>query len=247
MNINNRQEIINLMPWYNLGKLSDAEKAMVDEALTQDPALKEQLTLEKEMMSKVVADPKILDKSAFESNAARLNNVLSQIDDIVAQSTPAKKKVVLEPTKETISIFAGVKSFFTGLLTGNSHSFTYAVFATLTVVQLGLLMFFVAPSAMQDRSEFITSSAETNLAQEPVVTEANEVSELVLLITVENNLQVEGFTSETLGEVKLEILPSNYGYYRVRINKKRTPEEIEVLKNELSHKTSNVIFVGQEF
>ena len=250
MNIKKRQEVINLMPWYNLGKLSDAEKFMVDEALIKDPSLREQLSLDEDIMTKIVADPKLLDRSAFESSSVRLDKVLAQLDGSVA-AKPVSEPVQAAPKKQrSPGVLTRVKSYFMDLLAGSSHSFTYAVFAALTVVQLALLMFFVVPSTMQKNADYTTASdGESKLAQAPALAPStdNKISGLVLLVTMEDNIQTEGFTSKTLGDIKFDILPDDYGYYRVRLNKTLTPKEIEVLKNELSHKNAKVIFVGEEF
>ena len=245
MNIKKRQEVVNLMPWYNLGKLSDAEKTMVDEALAEEPSLKDQLSLDQNIRAKVVADPKLLDRSMFESSSLRLDKVLAQIDDTVVKSIEAKPQAVAKEKQPSVDIFAGVKTFFSGLLAKSSHSFTYAVFAALTVVQLALLLFFVVPSTMQNNSDFTTASGEVSTFAQAPATD-NTASGLVLLVAMEDNIRIEGFTSKTLGDLELDLIPDNAGYYRFRLNRNLTLEEIEVLKNELLHKTKNVISVGED-
>ena len=249
MNIKKRQEVVNLMPWYNLGKLSDAEKTLVDEALTEDPSLKDQLSLDQQIRATVVTDPSLLDRSAFESSDLRLNKVLAQIDETVVKSIEPKATPVAKEKEATQSPFDSVTSFFTNLLSGSSHSFTYAVFAALTVVQLALLLFFVVPSTMQSNDGFNTASGEKGkIVPEPapMTLQDRAPSGLVLMIAIEDNIKIEGFISKTFGDLELELIPDSYGYYRFRLNKDLTREEIEVLKNELSHKTNNVIFVGEE-
>ena len=246
MNIKKRQEVINLMPWYNLGKLSDAEKSMLDEAFAEDPSLREQLNLDKDIMSKVLADPKLLDRSAFESSAIRLDKVLAQIDGTVETKIADKKQPVVKEKRQSVDLFAGVKAFFTDLLAGSSHSFTYGVFAALTAVQLALLVFFVVPSTVQ-QSEFVTSSGESKVVPNPssVPLPDNKSSGLVLLFPLKDNISIEGITGKSLGDLKLELLPDSDGHYRVRLNRELTPDEIEVVKNELSRKTAKIVFVGE--
>jgi len=249
MNIKKRQEVVNLMPWYNLGKLSDAEKKLVDEALIEDSSLKDQLSLDQQIRATVVSDPALLDRSAFESSEIRLNKVLAQIDETVVKAIEPKAAPLAKEKESTQTAFHGVKAFFTNLLSGSSHSFTYAVFAALTVVQLALLLFFVVPSTMQINDGFDTAAGEkSKLVPEPAPISLQDKvpSGLVLMIAIEDNIKVEGFVSKTFGDLELELIPDNYGYYRFRLNKDLTLEEIEVLKNELSHKTNNVIFVGEE-
>jgi len=249
MNIKKRQEVINLMPWYNLGKLSDAEKTMVDEALSEDASLREQLSLDQDIMSKVLADPKLLDRSAFESSDIRLDKVLSQIDETVVTKLASKPQVVAKEKQPSISMLTGVKSFFADLLAGSSHSFTYAVFAALTVVQLALLMFFVVPSTMQDNDfgnsdGFITSSdGNKNLVPEPAG--SNIDSSLDLEIMMKDNIVIEGFPNESIGDLELELLPNSDGKYHIRPSRKLKPAEIEVIKNGLLDDTAEVKFASE--
>jgi len=201
------------MPWYNLGKLSADDKSMVESALIEDPSLKDQLTLDKDLMAKVVAKPDLLDKSAFASSAIRLERVLAQIDEASAPKTAKKPEpTTKENSKSSVSMFAGVKSFFTELISGSSHSFTYAVFAALTVVQLALLMFFVVPSTMKSDEGINAGLAEseTTIIEEPTVELKKNPTNLFMRFTMKDNVK------------KGDII------------------EVEVLRNELPHKIENV-------
>jgi len=247
MNIKKRQEVINLMPWYNLGKLSDAEKTMVDEALSEDASLREQLSLDQDIMSKVLADPKLLDRSAFESSDIRLDKVLSLIDETVVTKLASKPQVVAKEKQPSVSMLTGVKPFFAELLSGSSHSFTYAVFAALTVVQLALLMLFVVPSTMQNK-EFdveytLQSDGKTNVL--PKSEEANTDYSLDLEIMMKDNIVIEGFPNESIGDLELELLPNSDGKYHIRPSRKLKPAEIEVIKNGLLDDTAEVKFAGE--
>jgi len=247
MNIKKRQEVINLMPWYNLGKLSDAEKTMVDEALSEDASLREQLSLDQDIMSKVLADPKLLDRSAFESSDIRLDKVLSLIDETVVTKLASKPQVVAKEKQPSVSMLTVIKSFFADLLTGSSHSFTYAVFAALTVVQLALLMFFVVPSTMQD-NDFIDGYAPVTEDKKVIVPEpagANIDSSLDLEIMMKDNIVIEGFPNESIGDLELELLPNSDGKYHIRPSRKLKPAEIEVIKNGLLDDTAEVKFAGE--
>lgn len=196
MNIKKRQEVINLMPWYNLGKLSADEKSMVETALLEDPSLNDQLKLDQDVMARIIADPKLLDKSAFAPSTVRLDKVLAQIDASVVKEIASKAKSATKKETKSVSMFAGVKSFFESLLSGSSHSFTYAVFAALTVVQLALLMFFVVPatsiqinddgynSANGEKSEiFDAKSLESIMIK--------NASGLVLNVTIKDNVKTD--------------------------------------------------------
>jgi len=244
MNIKKRQEIINLMPWYSLGKLSEPEKIMIDEALSDDSSLREQLNLDQDMMSKVLANPELLNRSAFESSTIRLDKVLAQIDETVVTKLANKPQALVREKRQSATLIADIKSFFTDLLTGSSHNFVYAVFAAITVVQLSLLLFIV-PLTKDSNDYGVASDGKAIIAPPPITD--NKASGLVLVIAMEDNTQVEDIDSKTLGKIKLDLLPNNLSFYRAHLKRKLTPEDTEVLKDELSHKTANVIFVGEEF
>jgi len=249
MKTNSEQEVINLLAWYNIGKLSDDEKAMVEEALEKDPSLKEHLAIEQSMATLVKEDKSLLDQSLFEDSHSRLDGVLAKIDLLEGTQKVAATKTA-EPVKSTKveekeSIFAQLKAKFDEFLTSSSHSFTYAVFAALTVVQLGLLVFFIVPSVnMDDESEYYVASAETKVLDNP--TQAIEQpGGTVLIISMTGHITLDGLSSLS-SDVKIDLLPSTSGYYRVRVNKKLSEIELQELKNELSKKHGAVLFIGEE-
>lgn len=205
MNIKKRQEVINLMPWFNLGKLSPEEKSMVESALIEDPSLKGQLTLDQDIMARIIADPTLLDKSAFAPSTVRLEKVLAQIDETVVKKIADKAEIVVKKERQPISMFAGVKSFFTDLISGSSHSFTYAVFAALTVVQLALLMFFVAPSVMQE--DIIKPTDPITAAGEPTmfVPDPSATNIVVISIIMKDNVKINDITKVLDNELSNKI------------------------------------------
>lgn len=248
MDTNTKQQVRTLLPWYHLGKLSDTEKALVDKATLEDSVLRDELALEAEMIKQTRADKTVMDGTALQSAQVRLNSVLAKID---ALETPSEQ-VAAEPAKASApqapTLFARIKAYVDNLLTGNSHSFSYAVFAVLTVVQLGLLMFFVLPSA-NITSEYGLASYTESSPGTQVVSAPTDADNTVLLIGLDENIhfeQIESLFSD-VENVQAELLPDDAGFYRVRLNKKLTAEELEGLENELSKKHASIWFVGEQF
>ena len=248
MKTTTKQEVINLLAWYNLGKLSDDEKNMVESALKEDPSLREQLSIEKSMAALIKEDKTLLDQSLFEDSQSRLDGVLAKIDLLEgtqAATKPVVAKKATVATAEKQSYFAQLKAKFDDLLASSSHSFTYAVFAALTVVQLGLLVFFIVPSVnMEAEGEYYTASADTQVTNNPVQNVAVEGG-TVLIIGMQGHIRLDGITSLS-SDVKIDLLPSASGYYRVRVNKKLSNIELQELKNELSKKHGAIQFIGEE-
>jgi len=241
MKTKTQQEVISLLPWYNLGKLSDDERAMIENALEEDTSLKEHLLIEQSMSASIKDDKTLLDLSLFDSSESRLTNVLAKIDlleeskEVSTQQVVTQKAVELEVKQ---SIFAKLKLKLDDLLTSSSHNFTYAVFAALTVVQLGLLVFFIVPSAnMGPESEFEVASSDThNMLPSTGV---------ILLFDIGGHINLGGTTRLSNG-AKINLLPGASGYYRVQVSKTLSKIELQELTNELSKKHGDVKYMGEE-
>lgn len=249
MNTKLKQEVMNLLPWYHLGKLTDEEKKLVENAFQEDPTLKQASLFEKEMMMTVQADNTLLDGSMFDATTSRLDNVLAQIDLL---EQPEKNQSVTppqtmeSPATQKPGILSQLKDYFDNLLSGNSHSFTYAVFAALTVVQLALLVLFIVPSDNIGNEPQTTYDLASFEQQQMLVKPNSSAPQMVLLIEMEKPFKAEGF-SEMLGNnVEVDILPDSSGYYRIRVNKQLSAQEIEELTNELSKKHGKIWIIGED-
>ena len=248
MNNNLKQEVINLLPWYHLGKLTDEEKSLVEEALAKDSSLKEASLAEQQMMNDIKADKNLLNGSIFDGSTSRLDSVLAKLDQM-EQPAPTAEPKQRNATVQKPSIFSQAREYFDNLLSGNSRSFTYAVFAALTVVQLALLVLFIVPSDNIDTGEsssFGLASYSEQSVQPAVLPKSPSTSQTVLLIGMDTHFEAEGYNEILGSEVKVELLPDSDGYYRVGVNKKLSTQEIEDLKNELSKKHGKIWFIGEE-
>lgn len=251
MNNKLKQEVINLLPWYHLGKLTDEENTLVEEALANDPSLEAEAIAEQTMMSLVQDDKSLMDGSIFDGTTSRLDNVLAKLDGLEQQTAPTAAEPKQQTTKASKpSIFAQIKESFDNLLLGNSRSFTYAVFAALTVVQLALLVLFIVPSdniGQEEESSYGLASYNGQTEQRPPATaKPTSAGQMVLLIGMNTHFKAEGFDEIIGSDVEVKFLPDSDGYYRVRINKKLSEQEIEDLKHELSKKHGTIWFIGEE-
>ncbi|PID45977.1 MAG: hypothetical protein CSB47_06640 [Proteobacteria bacterium] len=235
MNTKLKQEVISLLPWYHLGKLTDEEEALVDRALQEDPSLREALALEEAMIRAVREDKSLLDGSIFNSSADRLDNVLDKIAQLEREQP--SKLTRRKEAKAKPGLLSHIKNYFEKLLAGSSHNFTYAVFAVLAVVQVALLALFIISSSdngMYDLASFDEQDAKS------------ASSSIVLLISMEGHFKANDFGEILGGRVDAALLPDNNNYYRVRISKHLSPQEIEELKHELSKRHGKVLFIGEE-
>lgn len=245
MKTTTKQEVINLLPWYNLGELSGDEKQMVEKALIDDPSLKEHLLIEQSMVALIKEDKTLLDQSLFDDTQSRLDGVLAKIDLLEGVQQTSKTKSNTTTTVEKISLFSQLKTKFDDLLTSSSQNFTYAVFAALTVVQLGLLVFFIVPSVnMEGEGEYYVASADVQTLGTPSKA-LTKKGGTVLLISVPGHIKLDYITSLS-SDVRIDLLPSTDGYYRVHVSKKLSETELQELKNELSKKHGTIQIIGEE-
>lgn len=252
MDTKSKQEVMSLLPWYQLGKLNDEETALVEKAFQTDPSLKHASELEATMMRQVKADKTLLDGSIFDETNSRLDSVLARIDALEQTSTETTKDAASLTSPVKPGLLAQLKDYINGLLTGNSQNFTYAVFAALAVVQLSLLVLFILPSDNLSPSKETTyydlASHDVKSVgdSQQVATPATSAGQTVLLISMESHFKAQGF-SEILGsDVEVELLPPDNGIYRVSINKQLSTQEIEELEHELSKKHGPIFFIGAE-
>jgi len=260
MKTNTKQEVVNLLAWYNLEKLPDDEKTIVENALKEDPSLKEDLLIEQSMAELVKEDKTLLDHSIFEYTQSRLDNVLAKIDALEStQATTAEVSTPSVAKEEKQNIFMQLKSKFDALLASSSHNFTYAVFAALTVVQLGLLVFFIVPSDNMDNQSITVANNDTGMTSgEAFYTPAMHDKQgaehpsllagdgMILIVTAPNNIKLDKIT-DLANDVTIELLPNKDGLYRVRVNKRLSEIELQELKNELSRKYGSIQVIGEDY
>ena len=74
------EEVLELVPWYTIGKLSVEDKAFFEKALTKYSGLSELLQEETQIVALTSADRSILNKSAIAPPEERLKAVFNMID-----------------------------------------------------------------------------------------------------------------------------------------------------------------------
>mgnify|MGYP000026466354 CR=1 FL=1 len=74
------EKVLELLPWYAIGKLSVDDQALFEQALVTHPSLQTLLEQEQTMITKVSVDKSILEKSAIAPTEERLKSVLNMID-----------------------------------------------------------------------------------------------------------------------------------------------------------------------
>ena len=129
-----------LLPWYITGKLSEAEKALVEAALKQYPVLQEEYTQELKLVETIRLNADLLKLTAMDTTQQRLDKLLKRIEReempvSVEPVMPAKSNAVVKPRA---NLWQTVQQIFTDWFGSNSlWKPANAIFASLLTVQVG--------------------------------------------------------------------------------------------------------------
>ena len=236
------EELVKLVSWYVIGKLSVDDQAIFDEALMRYPLLEELVAEEQRMMQIVSANESVLDKSAIANQDERLKSVLNMID--VAES----QEHIRESSKITssISIIDKLKNLI-GLNSTAEGVPQYARAASfaILVLSVGVLTAFVAP-LFTDKSDFVPASASNQIS--PNQTTVASSSTTVLLVGFKGTSVELGGNQVLKGKLaKIESVPDKEGIYQISFKKMMSSAETQETIEALLAQKNLVWFAGEEF
>ena len=233
------EKVLELIPWYAIGKLSVDDQALFEEALVSYPSLQELVEFEHKLIQSVSADASLLEKSAIASTEERLKSVLNMIDveDAKEQSHKQHSNSLIDKLKSALDL----------LVPSQNGAPQYARIASVGVLVLSVavLTAFVAP-LFTDESEFTPASA---------ITQPNDVSPST--VSGSQTTLLVGFkgTSVQLGDndvlkgklLKIESVPEKEGIYQISFKKAMSSEETKKVIDALLIQKELVWFAGEEF
>jgi len=230
------EEVLELVPWYATGKLSDEDRAFFDDALVEYPSLQTYLREEMQMIEIVTANKSLLDKSAIAAPEERLKSVFNMID--------AEKEIPSE------SVFDKVKKALNSWLPSNEGvpQYARALSAVAVVVTLAILTAFITP-IFTEKSDFVPASA-TSVPKTETLTAAK-------VVDTENTVLLIGFngSSEELGNnailkdklLKIESVPNKKGIFQISFKESLSTAEIKQTIDALLLQKDLIWFAGEEF
>lgn len=231
------EEVLELVPWYAIGKLSVDDQALFEEALVSYPSLKNHVEIEQQMMQAVNADHSLLSKSAIAPTEERLKSVLNMIDIEESRTDSVQDS----------SIFAKVKNAFDSLIPSSNGVPQYARVASvgILVLSVAVMTAFVAP-LFSDKSDFVPASAETqSKTNEPAVVNAAKTTLLVGF----NGSSVElGENTVLKGKlIKVESVPEKEGMFKISFRDSLNANQIKETINSLLAQKELVWFAGEAY
>ncbi len=233
------EEVLELIPWFAIGKLSVDAQAFFENALLSYPSLQKQVKLEKHVIGLVSADNSLLDKSVIAPTEERLKSVFNIID---SSELPSKVKSHNQ-SNVTSSLLEKLKNAFDSLIPNPQH----ARFASVSVLVLSVavLASFIAPK-QSDTSVFIPASAVT----QPTDNQAS-------LVNAKNTILLVGFkgTSAELSDndalkgkqIKIESPPDKDGFFQISFKGLMSKDEIKQTLDALLAQKEIIWFAGEAF
>ena len=193
------EEVLELLPWYAIGKLSLEDQTLFEKALIRYPLLEGQLQQELQLIETVSTDKSILNLSAIATQDERLKSVLNMID--VAETQGQTKDNSESGTSS--SLLDKLKNAFETLMPSADDLPQYARVASVAVLVLSIaaLTAFVAP-LFTETSEFIPASVVSESSDEQ--TSLINASKTVLLVGF-NGTSVELGNNDVLKDKLLKI------------------------------------------
>lgn len=234
-------EVLELLPWYAIGKLSVDDQAFFEKMLVTYPSLQFQLEEEQKVISKVSANNSVLDKSLIPPADERLKSVFIMID--VAEKLNKTKE--REQVNQTGSLLEKFKNTIDTLIPVGVPQYARIASVGILVLSVAVLTAFVAPLFTQS-SEFIPASAVTQpLDQKTTLINA---SQTVLLVGFNGSSTELGNNEVLKGKLsKIESVPNKEGVYQISFKQVLNSEETSQVIGALMKQDKLIWFAGEEF
>ena len=231
------EAILELLPWFVLGKLSSDDQASYEKALKTYPSLQKQFELEQRMIALVSADNTLLDKSAIAPAEERLKSVFNVIDNL--DTTVA--------SNAKLSIVAKLKNVFNSIIPSLGIKPQYARFAGVAALALSvaILSAIVIPSSTETSDYSLASADAPSLVNQTPVANA---AKTILLVGF-NGTEEELAQNDVLKGKQINIgsPEDNDGFFQISFNDSMSTDEVQQTMEALLAQKETVWFVGEAF
>ena len=237
------EEVLELLPWYAIGKLSAEDQVIFEKALLIYPVLEKQLEQELQMIEIVSADNSLLNLSVISPQEERLKSVFNMIDIAEAQD---QYKDHIESDNAN-SLFEKFKNIFDTLMptAGGMPQYARVASVGVLVLSVAVLTAFVAP-LFTEQSEFLPASANSQSGVEK--TSLINSSTTVLLVGF-NGTSIELGNIEILKDklLKIQTVPDKEGIYQISFKQPLNDAEIKQTIDALLKQKELIWFAGESF
>lgn len=235
------EEVLELVSWYAIGKLSVDDHALFEKALISYPSLQQELELEQQILNVVSTDHSVLDKSVIANQDERLKSVLNMIDVAEAQDQSKNDSGL---SRET-SFVDKIKGVFDSLIAGSTVMPQYSRVASvgILVLSVAVMTAFVAP-LFTDKSDFTPASAVAQADEDrPSLINA---AQTVLLVGFKGTSNELGNNNVLKGKVlKIETVPEKENMYQISFKKNMNDSEVKKTIDALTAQKELIWFAGE--
>ncbi|MEN9501850.1 MAG: hypothetical protein RI964_1135 [Pseudomonadota bacterium] len=253
-----------LLPWYITGKLTEPEKELVQRMLEQHPVLQAEYEREVTLVDLIRENHSLLQLTAVDTTGQRLDKLMRRIErenqgnNAAGAAKPASP--ALDQAQTTISTPASAQTsprplstrcwqFLQNLLPSNvGFTPTNAVFASLVVVQAGLVGWYVwsaNPMATVSNSALTTTTYQTATA--PIVATAKDLELLVDFNDAVQIRQVRDFLQRWNAHIidGPDVNADNYFRLEVRGVQPQDAKQADTIVQQMQQEQTVINFAGK--
>ena len=232
-----------LLPWYITGKLSEAEKTLVEAALKQYPLLQEEYTQELKLVETIRLNADLLKLTAMDTTQQRLDKLLKRIEREEMPNVAEPLVQVKPVVKPSISLWQTIQQFITGWMGGDSMwKPANMVFASLLAVQMGVLaLYYIQPQTVYETVTYedsISAAASTKAKNLVVFVDFNQKASVT---------NVHNFLKQW--NARVIDGPDSNDLFKIEFRNTQTLSESDIKQRiaQLEQEKAVVNFVGREF
>jgi hypothetical protein len=230
-----------LLPWYITGKLTEPERRLVEQMLAQNPELKSDYQRELRMVGLIRENTSLLQLTTVDSTPQRLDKLMKRIErEESAKAAPAARPTTTAKPKAALGWWQRLRNLLpdSGWLTPAN-----AVFATLLVMQVGVLGWFAHLVTAPTEDLYVSASVADKQTAVPVT------DGMKLLVEFKDNAQVQELRSFLLKwNAHITDGPDANNLFKIEIrDTPATDKRSAVILQQMQQDQAVVTFIGQEF
>lgn len=230
-----------LLPWYITGKLTEPERKLVEQMLAQNPELKSDYQRELRMVGLIRENTSLLQLTTVDATPQRLDKLMQRIErEENAKVAPAARPTITAKPKAALGWWQHLRNLLpdSGWLTPAN-----AVFATLLVMQVGVLGWFAHLATAPTENLYVSASVADKQTAIPVT------DGMKLLVEFKDGAHVQELRSFLLKwNAHITDGPDANNLFKIEIrDTPATDKRSAVILQQMQQDQAVVTFIGQEF
>jgi hypothetical protein len=230
-----------LLPWYITGKLTEPERKLVEHVLAQSPELQADHQRELRMVDLIHANTGLLQLTAVDTTPQRLSKLMKRIEretnpPVILPTPPIAPDTVKKPLS--------LRQFLLNLLPDMAWlTPTNAVFATLLIVQVGVLIWFAQIASTSKENNYVSASV---MDAQTAISVTNGMK---LLVEFKDDAQVQQVRDFLLKwNAHITDGPDANNLFKIEVKgTSSTDKHSSVILEQMQQDQTVLTFIGQEF